>query len=154
MEAQVLFDRHDKQLVADADLNCDLVDDPEAPVLVVGSSRLSDDVSALTSILESVTVPGVVLRSKRIESAVYGYGDASGTGLGATFTCGAGFNFRIGVWGTQEADELSNWKEFSNVVEALENKALNGNLMETEVLMFTVNCNSRSLFHEGLLIVI
>ena len=91
MEAQVLFDRHDKQLVADTDLQCDLVDNPEAPVLAVGSSKLSDDVSALTSILKSVTVPGVVLRSKRIESVVYGFGDASGTGLGATF---------VGVWGT------------------------------------------------------
>ena len=38
-------------------------------------------------------------------------GDASGTGLGATFTCGLGSSsFRIGVWGLDDsAGQSSNW---------------------------------------------
>lgn len=145
---QVLFDQHDRLFVSGTDLDLN-PDDPKAPVLVVGSTRLSGDVEALTSILESVTVPCVVLHSKRIISVVYGFGDASGTGLGATFTCGAGFNFRIGVWGTKEADESSNWKEFSNVVEALEDEAVNGNLVETEVFMFTDNATVEACSTKG-----
>jgi hypothetical protein len=27
-----------------------------------------------------------------------------------TFTCGSGFNFRIGVWGSSEKEESSNYK--------------------------------------------
>jgi hypothetical protein len=68
-----------------------------------------------------------------------GFGDASGTGLGATFTCGTGFTFRIGVWGSLEKDESSNWKEFTNVVESLEEEAEAGRLEDSEVFMFTDN---------------
>jgi hypothetical protein len=68
---------------------------------------------------------------------VYGLGDAFGTVLGATFMCGSGFNFRKGVWGSIEDPKLSNWKEFTNVVESLEDEAESDNLSDTEVYMFT-----------------
>ena len=92
----------------------------DAPDKVKASPRFADDVGALLSLLRGDGPPVVQLRSRFIVSVVFGFGDASGTGLGATFTCGTGFTFRIGVWVSLEKDESSNWKEFTNVVESLE----------------------------------
>jgi hypothetical protein len=91
----------------------------------------------------------VQLRAKSIVSVVFGFGDASGTELGSTFTCGRGFSFRIGVWGSLEKDESSNWKEFSNVVESLEEEADLGNLQHSEVFMFTDNATVEACSYKG-----
>ena len=136
---QVLFDRQDRGLVTEAEVEGRWPYDPNAPEEVRASTRFRSDVHALSEILLHDKVPRVNLRSKNIISVVYGFGDASGTGLGATFTCGSGFNFRIGVWGCLEKDESSNWKEFSNIVDALEDEAKEGNLLDSEVFMFTDN---------------
>ena len=109
------------------------------PTLVTASPRLSDDVSALVSMFDSPDAPEVNLRSKDIVTVIYGFGDASGTGLGATFTCGTGFTYRVGVWGPDESDQSSNWKEFTNIVESLEEEAKLGQLDNSEVFMFTDN---------------
>jgi hypothetical protein len=127
-----------------------LVDpDDTGPEMVVASTRLGSDVSALASIFASEVVPRVSLRSAKVVTVVYGFGDASGTGLGETFTCGSGFNFRIGVWGSKEKEESSNWKEFANMVEALEDEAESGNLLETEVFMFTDNSTVEACATKG-----
>jgi hypothetical protein len=115
----------------------------------VASTRFPSDVAALAMIFEPKEVPRVSLRTRSVVTVVYGFGDASGTGLGATFTCGSGFNFRIGVWGAAEKDESSNWKEFSNVVEALEDEAESGNLIDTEVFMFTDNATVEACSSKG-----
>jgi hypothetical protein len=108
--------------------------DLTAPARVTASLRLADDVEALLAIFESTDNPPLVnVRSKKILTVIYGFGDASGSGLGSTFTCGAGFTFRIGVWGAAEQPESSNWKEFTNVVEALEEEGATGNLNQAEI---------------------
>ena len=109
------------------------------PVEVTASTRLGDDVRALKSLFDSESVPETNLRSKNVVTVIYGFGDASGTGLGATFTCGSGFSFRIGVWGPDESDQSSNWREFTNIVESLEDEVKSGNLEHSEVFMFTDN---------------
>ena len=68
---------------------------------------------------------------------------------GSTFTCRSGFNFRIGVWGSEEDPESSNWKEFTNVVESLEDEAKVGNLEGSEVNMFTDNSTVKSCASRG-----
>ena len=123
--------------------------DEKAPATVVGSPRLSSDVAALVAIFAPTTAPLVNIRSSRVLTVIYGFGDASGTGLGSTFTCGNGFNFRIGVWGSLEKDESSNWKEFSNVVDALEDEATSGKLQDTEVFMFTDNATVEACSTKG-----
>lgn len=124
-------------------------DDPSAPVSVRGSPRLLSDTRALWQILEPEVVPCVGLRARNIVSVIFGFGDASGTGLGATFTCGGGFNYRIGVWGSLEKDESSNWKEFANVVDSLTDEAESGNLKDTEVFMFTDNSTVEACSYKG-----
>ena len=121
----------------------------DAPALVKASPSLRRDVEALIFLFGPSLVPEVSIRSKSIMTIVYGFGDASGTGLGATFTCGGSFNFRIGVWGCAEDPESSNWKEFTNIVESLEDEALSGNLAGSEVYMFTDNSTVESCASRG-----
>ncbi|KAI2495940.1 hypothetical protein MHU86_18550 [Fragilaria crotonensis] len=120
-----------------------------APHLVKASISLASDVGALAVIFAPTSVPVVGVRSKHVITVVYGFGDASGTGLGATFTCGSGLNFRIGVWGSKEDPESSNWKEFTNVVESLEEEGREGNLDHSEVFMFTDNSTVESCVSRG-----
>ena len=123
--------------------------DPGCPPTVIASTRLSDDVRALSSMFSSPSPPQVNLRSKKIINVIYGFGDASGTGLGATFTCGSGFTYRIGVWGPDESDQSSNWREFTNIVESLEEEAQIGNMENSEVFMFTDNSTVESCSVKG-----
>jgi hypothetical protein len=81
----------------------------------------------------SASHPVVALRSRTIVTIVYGFGDASGTGLEATFTCGSALTFRVGVWGAGDNDQSSNWKEFANAIGALKDEAELGNLTDSEV---------------------
>ena len=99
-------------------------DASDAPTMVEASVSLMGDLIALSCLFTPLLVPEARVRSSKLITIVYGFGDASGTGLGATFTCGSGFNFRIGVWGTAEDPESSNWKEFTNVVESLDEEAV------------------------------
>ena len=126
---RVLFEKHNRGLVSDAELEDKLMSHTSAPQAVTALIRLESDLQSMDTILSPEVIPKVGLRSRLIVSVVYGFGDASDTGLGATLTCGSGFNFRIGVWGTIEKDESSNWKEVSNVVVALEDEAKEGNLV-------------------------
>ncbi len=41
------------------------------------------------------------------------------------------------MWGAKDDPELSNWKEFTNIVESLEEEAKLGHLVNAEVVMFT-----------------
>ena len=123
--------------------------DTAAPDEVTASTRLGDDVRALSSMFASDTPPQLNLRSRRIVTVIYGFGDASGTGLGATFTCGTGFTFRIGVWSSDDSGQSSNWREFTNIVDSLEDEAKSGNLEGAEVFMFTDNSTVESCAIKG-----
>ena len=121
----------------------------DSPTTVTASPRFSDDVRSLVSMFSHPIPPEVNLRSTEVISVIYGFGDASGTGLGATFTCGTGFNYRIGEWGSDDADQSSNWREFTNIVESLEEEAVMGNLSKSKVFMFTDNSTVESCAIKG-----
>ncbi|KAI2503870.1 hypothetical protein MHU86_10595 [Fragilaria crotonensis] len=148
---QMLFSRHERGEISEAELDMELFGKEEltVPQMVTASISLISDVKALTAIFAPRVVPVVGVRSKHVITVVYGFGDASGTGLGATFTCGSGLNFRIGVWGSKEDTESSNWKEFTNVVEALEEEEAEGHLDNAEVFMFTDNSTVESCVSRG-----
>ena len=119
------------------------------PAEVTASTRLGDDVRSLTELFSAEKAPEVSLRSRSIVTVIYGFGDASGTGLGATFSCDLGFSFRIGVWGSDDSTQSSNWREFTNIVESLEEEAKSGNLDNAEVFMFTDNSTVESCSIRG-----
>ena len=148
---RLLFDQFEKGEISEKELDSELFgrDEVMAPLFVKGSVSLVSDVGALSAIFAPAEVPAVGVRSRQVITVVYGFGDASGTGLGATFTCGSGLNYRIGVWGSREDPESSNWKEFTNVVESLEEEGEEGNLDNAEVFMFTDNSTVESCVSRG-----
>ena len=127
---QYLIANPEKDQSTDVESNMELNihDEKGCLEMITASPKFADDVRALCQMMNCDRPPVVSLRSKSIVTVVYGFGDASGTGLGSTFTCGSGFTFRIGVWGADESGESSNWREFTNVVESLEEEAKLGNL--------------------------
>ena len=111
----------------------------------MASPQLVEDIRALKQLMNTEEPPLFILRSANIVTVVFGFGDA----LGSTFTCGSGFTYRIGVWGSLEKDESSNWKEFTNVVEAMEEEASAGRLNNSEVFMFTDNSTVKACAFKG-----
>ena len=148
---RLLFASFERGEISETELDSELFgkDEASAPQLVKASISLLSDVEALSVIFSPEVVPVVGVRSRHVITVVYGFGDASGTGLGATFTCGSGLNFRIGVWGSKEDPESSNWKEFTNVVESLEEEGEQGNLNHAEVFMFTDNSTVEACVSRG-----
>jgi hypothetical protein len=99
--------------------------------------RLASDVRALMLILSQIIPLTVTLRSKTIFMAKYGFGNASGKSFGSTFAPKEAISCRIGVWKTDQGDKSSNWREFTNVVEALQEEAVTGRLDDSMVFFFT-----------------
>jgi len=79
----------------------------------------------------------------------YGFGNASGSGLGSSFTTSVGLRVRIGVWGRDAEDKSSNWQELSNVVETLRDLYEVGELVGGEVFIFTDNTVAEVAYHNG-----
>jgi hypothetical protein len=128
----------------------DLVgESPEAPKLVQACPRLRSDIGAIVAILDPNEPPVIQVRSRNIVTVVYGFGDASGSGLGSTFTSGSGFTYRIGVWGADDSSQSSNWKEFCNIVSALEEEAESGAISNSEVFVFTDNLTVKACCVRG-----
>ena len=63
----------------------------------------------------------VLIRGRFISKAVYGFGDASGEGFGATWVENKGgpqkVKFRMRVWKEIMNDKSSNFRELENLVE-------------------------------------
>jgi hypothetical protein len=53
------------------------------------------------------------------------------------------------VWPEEDDDESSNWREFTNVVESLEEEAETGHLTGAEVFLFTDNSTVEAAVHNG-----
>jgi hypothetical protein len=81
---------------------------------------------------------------------LYGFADASGSGLGSTVNIpGIGVWCRIGVWGKDEESQSSNFKEFENVVQTIEEEARNGSLQGTSMYLFTDNSTVEGALFKG-----
>jgi hypothetical protein len=121
----------------------------DAPKFVHPVPRLESDLRALRAITSQEAPPQVTLRSKSIYQVNYGFGDASGKGFGSTFGVKEGISYRIGVWRKDQEDKSSNWREFTNVVESLEEEAATGRLTSSMVFFFTDNSTvERALYPE------
>jgi hypothetical protein len=119
---------------------------------LVATDRFKQDLFTLGEILKLEFPPEVVVRSNAVLQVLYGYGDASGKGFGSTMLSNKGIRFRIGLWEKDAEDESSNWKEFENVVEALEEEGKNGSLGGTLVYFFTDNSTVEAALYKGNLV--
>ena len=120
-----------------------------APGEVVPVQRLFEDLVFLAQFFKSDSPPRVMVRSRLLFLIVYGFGDASGKGFGSTFTVPDGISYRIGVWKPDESSESSNWREFTNVVESLEEEAASGRLDNATVYFFTDNTTVEASLYKG-----
>jgi hypothetical protein len=111
--------------------------------------RFRHDLFSLGELLSSSKPPLVTVRTNVVYKILYGFGDASGKGFGSTMVTTNGIKHRIGLWGADDESELSNWKEFKNQVEALEQEALDGNLTNVMVYFFTDNPTVESCLYKG-----
>ena len=64
-------------------------------------------------------------------TAYYGFGDASSGGFGATVQRPDGIHGRFGLWGRDEDDGSSNFRELFNLVQTVEEEAMAGHLKHT-----------------------
>ena len=101
-----------------------------SPSSVSAVPRLFNDLKALWVVFERETPPEIIVKVSTSLMVVYAFGDASGRGFGASLGRNNGISYRIGVWNIQEETESSNWKEFTNVIETLEDEGEKGILME------------------------
>jgi hypothetical protein len=123
--------------------------EPEAPETVKAVNRLAWDLEALR-ILFSAGTPAVrTIRPSGVVSVIYGFGDASGSGFGSSFTHDNGVAYRVGVWGSDADGESSNYRELRNLVEAVEAEVKDGNFRDTELFLFTDNSTAEAVFYRG-----
>eukprot|EP00978_Attheya_sp_CCMP212_P036397 scaffold164821_cov35-Attheya_sp.AAC.1 len=74
----------------------------------------------------------------------YGFVDASGCGVGATITRPKGIRLREGIWGVDSSDESSNWREYTNLIQFLEDEGASGNLTGATIYICTDNSVAES----------
>lgn len=79
----------------------------------------------------------------------YGFGDASGSGFGATIETKSGLRICQGVWGRDSNKDSSNYKELTNLVETIESEADRGTLSGAELFLFTDNSVAESCYFKG-----
>jgi hypothetical protein len=110
------------------------------PILVTAVPRMKADVMCLMEFLFKSETPSICcVRPTKCASVVYGCGDASGSGFGAAFISGYGPDpfekhqdsnilYRVGVWGPDEDNASSNFRELCNLVKSIEDKVEIGKL--------------------------
>ena len=111
--------------------------------------RFQSDLEAILFLAESNTPRVRVVRSTKIVTAFYGFGDASSDGFGATIERRSGVVGRYGLWAADTSDRSSNFRELLNLVETIEEEAATGSLANTEIWLFTDNSTTEGCFHKG-----
>ena len=119
-------------------------------VKVEAVKRLKYDVMALGNLFKAIEPPLRLVRGKQILVVKYGFGDASGTGFGSSWTSSTNkISYRYGVWGSEDREQSSNYRELNNLVQTLEHMSSTGELFGSELFIFTDNVVAESAFYKG-----
>ena len=122
-------------------------DKPPRKVWMV--NRFKYDVEALEDLTSFDVPPHQLVRATKTGRAVYGFGDASGTGFGASVKIGGVTVWQSGQWSWTFKQESSNYRELANLVQVLESLAAKGVLDGCEIFMFTDNSTAESAHFRG-----
>ena len=95
------------------------------------------------------TPPQIIVRSTTSLLVVYGFADASGSGFGNSLLIQGEVRYRIGVWGSDESKNSSNWRELENLVQSMEKIGKQGWLAGTIVMLATDNEVAERAFYKG-----
>jgi hypothetical protein len=112
--------------------------------------HLFDDIYALREFFHQSIPPEIQACRRAVHMLLYGFADASGGGLCSTVNVpGMGIRCRIGVWGKDDETLSSNYKEFENVVQTVEEEARNGMLNGASLYLFTDNSTVEGALFKG-----
>eukprot|EP00978_Attheya_sp_CCMP212_P011909 scaffold29619_cov63-Attheya_sp.AAC.4 len=115
------------------------------PVKIKLVEHLLRDVRALSQMFKSSTAPKVCVCAAILYILpYYGFVDMSGCGVGATVTTPKGIRLREGTWGIDSSEESSNWREYINLVQFLEDEGASGNLTHATIYICTDNSIAES----------
>ena len=123
--------------------------DPQPPKMIKPVPEFHTCLTALRSFFVPEVPPWVHMRSSMVYMIAYGFADASGGGFGSTIEREGEIKYRMGVWGKDEDSETSNWKEFENLVDALESEARDGGLKGSLVVLAVDNATVESCLYKG-----
>jgi len=129
-----------------------VVTSPEAPKRVQLVPRFGSDSEALSQFFGPPLPPVRRVRGRTVIECFYGFGDASGTGFGSTFSEGkAGYrvHYRFGQWCSEISEESSNYRELRNLVDAIEELVTKQDLRGVEIFLFTDNSTAEGAFWKG-----
>jgi hypothetical protein len=122
----------------------------EAPKRVRAVARLSQDIEALLRLTKSDTPIKVLVRPEKVVQVIYGFGDASGRGWGASILLPDGsVYYKSGSWVEHLSKRSSNFRELANLVYSLREAGEKGLLEGCEVFMFTDNTTAERAFFRG-----
>jgi hypothetical protein len=122
------------------------VDGPESG-LTPAAPRFKSDLEALLELADGERPQLRYVRSKCTLTAYYGFGDASSGGFGATVQRPGGLYGRYGLWGKDDEAQSSNYRELRNLVDTVEEEAVEGHLKESELWLFTDNSTAEGCFY-------
>jgi hypothetical protein len=126
------------------------VEELEIPLYVKAVPRFKDDITSLLRLMKSDTPPLKRARCKRSAKCYYGFGDASGSGFGATIQINGKIHYEYGQWSSEVTEERSsNWRELNNLVEVLERIVVEEDLKGSEIFIFTDNSTAEAAFWKG-----
>ena len=149
----------------------DWEDAAQEPAYGLPVPRLGRDVQSLLALTGSVAPPKRRVRMTGQVRVLYGFGDASKQGFGASIEMpDKSIHWRFGQWrlddepylgpdlsrgepawegGSHRKEKSSNYRELRNLVEALEDALDKGLLDGREIFMFTDNSTAESAFFKG-----
>jgi hypothetical protein len=141
----------DSEEMTEAEVTRMLDDQEDSPSsgTVRSVERLYWDVTALLTLMKSDLPVEIELRVSQVLFVLYGFADASGTGFGSSLRLFESLSYRIGVWNKDEASETSNYREFSNVIESLEEEGASGRLTDCMVFFCTDNSTVEAALYKG-----
>lgn len=127
----------------------------QAPIRVRAVARWVEDVEMLNGLFQGKTPSLRLIRGYSIAKVLYGFGDASGAGFGASWVeqkcaqAGNSVRYRFGRWGKEGMDRSSNFRELRNLLDTLETMGANGELSGVEVFLFTDNATAEAAYGRG-----
>ena len=142
-------ERRDEQSPTDQDSSAGRSksgENPPARIKAVAFFYICLDV--LKSFFETDEPPEVNVRSNRVYTLLFGFHDASGSGLGSSVLGPEGIRRRVGIWAS-DMDESSNFREFENGVQTLEDEAKEGRLDNAMVFLCTDNSTTEAGWYKG-----
>ena len=121
----------------------------EPTKFIIPLPRLRRDFEVLRDLTETKAPPKVVRRRKGTASAIYGFGDASGTGFGNAIEVGGNIYQEFGQWSAEVEDKHSNYKELRNLVNAVVKAYERELLKDCKLFLFTDNFVAECGYYNG-----